>query len=101
MSLVKLVNLQEKEEKTYFALNNPLRSWIIELLQSYKALTLSDLAGFLHISLGRCCYHLDNLNGLVKQDKQQRYFLSDDGLQAYNSFVEPRNSIKNIVQIMK
>jgi DNA-binding IclR family transcriptional regulator len=45
-------------------------------------LNLSDLANLLNISSGRCYYHLDNLAGLVKQDKEHRYFLSEEGVRA-------------------
>jgi predicted transcriptional regulator len=66
----------------HFALKNPLRCWIIELLESNEALTSSELAYLLHISLARCCYHLDNLSGLVEQDNKNRYFLNNEGLKA-------------------
>ena len=84
------MNLQETQGKMYFALSNPLRCWIIELLKSNRAISSSDLARILHISLGRCYYHLDNLTGLVKQDKEQRYFLSEEGIIAFQLLVEPK-----------
>jgi len=84
------MNLQETQGKMYFALSNPLRCWIIELLKSHRALSSSDLASILNISLGRCYYHLDNLTGLVKQDKEQRYFLSEEGIIAFQLLVEPK-----------
>ena len=80
--MVNLMTLQS-QEKMYFALKNPLRCWIIGLLKSQRALSSSDLASLLHISLARCSYHLDNLTGLVKQDKEKRYFLSEEGLRAF------------------
>ena len=76
------MNLQESQVIMYFALSNPLRCWIIELLKSHRALSSSDLASKLNISLGRCYYHLDNLTGLIKQDKEHRYFLSEEGIRA-------------------
>ena len=78
-----LVTLQESQEKIYFALKNPLRCWIIGLLKSHRALSSSDLASLLHVSLSRCHYHLDNLNGLIEQDKENRYFLSEEGIKAF------------------
>ena len=66
----------------HFALKNPLRCWIIELLASNEALTSSELADLLHISLARFCYHLDNLSDLVEQDDKNRYFLSNEGIKA-------------------
>jgi predicted transcriptional regulator len=81
--MVNLMTLQESQLKMFLALKNPLRCWIIELLKSHRALTSSELASLLHISLGRCYYHLDNLTGLVKQDKEKRYFLSEEGIKAF------------------
>ena len=81
--MVNLMTLQESQEKMYFALKNPLRCWIIGLLKSHRALSSSDLASLLHISLARCYYHLDNLTGLVKQDEDKRYFLSEEGIRAF------------------
>jgi hypothetical protein len=77
-----LIATQRNREKLYFALNNPLRCWIIGLLKSYKALSSSDLAKILHVNLSRCHYHLENLNDLVAQDKENRYYLSEEGIQA-------------------
>lgn len=77
-----LMTFQESQFNTYFALTNPIRGWIIELLKSNKALSSSELAKLLHISIGRCCYHLENLGDLVKQDNENHYFLSDKGLRA-------------------
>jgi len=81
--MVNLMTLQENQLKMFLALKNPLRCWIIELLKSHRALSSSDLASLLNISLGRCYYHLDNLTGLVKQDKEKRYFLSEEGIKAF------------------
>jgi Mn-dependent DtxR family transcriptional regulator len=74
---------QESQLKMCLALKNPLRCWIIELLKSHRALSSPDLASLLNISLGRCHYHLGNLTGLVKQDKEKRYFLSEEGIKAF------------------
>ncbi|MGD9131060.1 MAG: helix-turn-helix domain-containing protein [Candidatus Bathyarchaeota archaeon] len=77
------MTLQENQLKMFLALKSPLRCWIIELLKSHRALSSSELASLLNISLGRCCYHLDNLTGLVEQDKKKRYFLSEEGKEAF------------------
>ena len=95
------MNLQERQGKIYFALNNPIRCLIIEFLKSYGALSSSDLAGLLQISLSRCYYHLENLAGLVNQDNEQRYLLSKDGISAFQLLVEPKNSAESIVRIVK
>ena len=95
------MNLQERQGKICFALTNPLRCLIIELLKSYGALCSSDLTSLLHISLGRCHYHFENLTGLVKKDNEQRYLLSEEGMRAFHLLVDPKNSRESIVQIIK
>jgi len=92
------VNLQEKQGKIFFALNNPLRCWIIELLKSQGALSSANLASLLHISLGRCYYHLENLTDLVMQDEECRYILSEEGIRAFQLLVEFNNSRDTIVR---
>lgn len=80
--VVNAMTFYTKQLTLHVALKNPLRCWIIELLESNEVLTSSELAKLLHISLARCCYHLENLSGLVEQDKNSRYFLSNEGLKA-------------------
>ena len=82
-SLVNLMNLQGSQGKIIFALKHPLRCWIIELLKVNGALNSSELSNLLNISLSRCFYHLDNLTDLLKQDKKQRYILSEKGITAH------------------
>ena len=77
------MTFHESQMNIYFALKNPIRSWMIQLLNSNKGYSSSDLAELLNISLSRCCYHLDNLSGLVKQDDENRYFLSIKGKKAF------------------
>ena len=72
-----------------FVLNSPIRCWIIELLNSHNVLSSSDLANLLQISLTRCYYHLDNLGGLIQQDKQNRYSLTEEGIRAFQLLTEP------------
>ena len=97
---MKPVNLQEMQGNLYFALKNPLRCWIIELLKTHGALNLPDLASLLNVSLNRCYYHLDNLSGLVKQDKEQRYLLSDEGIKAFQLLFESKNSDDSLMHVL-
>ena len=83
-----MMTLQVSHEKICFALNSPLRCWIIQLLKSHKTLSPSDLASLMHISLNRCYYHLENLEGLIKKDKQNRYILTEEGIRAFHLLAE-------------
>ncbi len=75
--------LQGSQEKMFFVLKNPLRCWIIRLLKSHGTLDSSDIASLLHMSLSRCHYHLDNMTALVERDEENRFFLSKEGLRAF------------------
>ena len=83
-----MMTLQVSHEKICFALNSPLRCWIIELLKSHKALSSSDLANLLNIRLNRCYYHLDNLAGLVEHDQEKRYSLTKEGTRAFHLLID-------------
>ena len=85
------MNLKGSKGKFYFALKHPLRCCILELLMANGALNSSELSDLLSVSIGRCVYHLDNLNDLIKKDKKQRYLLSEKGLKAYRLLLGQKN----------
>ena len=85
------MNLKGNQGKLYFALKNPLRCCIVELLMANGALNSSELSNLLSINICRCVYHLDNLNDLIKKDKNQRYLLSDKGRTAYKFLLRQKN----------
>ena len=118
LNLVNLLTQQKNQEKIFFVLQHPIRRWIIELLNTNNLLSSSDLAKLLHIDLSRCCYHLENLNGLVNQDSKSRYFLNKEGKRAYlllkkskeslivlrtqsNNFCCKNRSVLNLIFILK
>ena len=77
------MSLENSSQIIIFALNHPLRRWIIELLADHRTLYCTELKSILNISLGRLSYHLENLVGLVEKDENQRYILSREGKRAY------------------
>lgn len=81
--LVRLMLLHGNQVTMFFVMNNSLRCWIIRLLKSNRTLKSTDIADLLHISLSRCHYHLDNMNGLVEQDEENHYSLSKEGMRAF------------------
>ena len=85
--------LHEKQTKIDFVLNNSLRFSIIELLMSHMALSSTEIATLLPISLDKCCYYLDNLNDLIEKDEEERYLLNNNGLHDYNLIVQKKNII--------
>ena len=76
-----------KKGSFYYALNHPLRREIISLLGSRGSLSSTELKRLLKIGPGKLYYHLDILRGLVEQDENKKYKLSDKGLKAYEMLV--------------
>ena len=91
---VNLMNLKGSQEKFHFVFKHPLRCFIVDLLRANGALNSSELSNLLSISLGRCVYHLDNLNDFIKKDKKQRYLLSEQGVRAHK-FLLGQKSLKS------
>jgi hypothetical protein len=92
-----MVSLEKSSEIIYLALNHPLRRWIIELLGAHGTLSSSELKSLLNISFGRLYYHLENLLGLIEQDKNQQYILGVEGKKAYRLLI---GSNKGAVKIL-
>ncbi|KON34338.1 hypothetical protein AC477_00540 [miscellaneous Crenarchaeota group-1 archaeon SG8-32-1] len=93
------MKLKGSQGELYFSLKHPLRCCILELLKANGALSSSELSNLLSVSLGRCIYHLDNLNDLIKKDKKQRYLLSGKGLTAYKLLSGKKNQKSMDVKI--
>ena len=88
------VSLEKSSETICFALNHPLRRWIIELLESRESLSRSELKNILNINPGRLCYHLENLVGLIEKDEHQQYILSVEGKRAHRLLVGSNEAAK-------
>lgn len=86
------MSLEKSVDKIFLALNHPLRRWIIELLEDHRTLSHSELRSLLNINPGRLCYHLENLGGLIEQDKNQQYILSVQGKRAYRQLLGSRRA---------
>jgi DNA-binding transcriptional ArsR family regulator len=82
-----VVSLKRGEGKVYHALSHPVRRRIVELLEANGALSSSELKELLNIGPGKLYYHLQNLGGLIEQDRKRRYRLSEDGKEAYHLLV--------------
>jgi hypothetical protein len=79
--------LLKRRQKLYYALNHPIRREILELLQVRGSLSSSELKELLNIGPGKLYYHLENLGGLIEQDENQRYKLSEKGKEAYQLLI--------------
>lgn len=69
----------ESISKFYSALGNPYRRQIVQLLREKRKLGFKDLHEALKISVGALYHHLDMLEGIVAQDSDRKYVLTDQG----------------------
>jgi DNA-binding transcriptional ArsR family regulator len=65
--------------KFYAALGNPYRRQIVQLLREKRKLGFKELHQALKISVGALYHHLDMLEGIVAQDSDRKYVLTDQG----------------------
>ncbi len=72
----------ENISKFYSALGNPYRRQIVQLLREKRKLGFKELHQALKISVGALYHHLDMLEGIVAQDPDRKYVLTDQGRSA-------------------
>jgi hypothetical protein len=71
--------------RVYNALANPYRRQIIQILKERGKAGFKELHESLRISVGALYHHLDNLEGMVGQDADKKYVLTDGGRTAINA----------------
>ncbi|HYY91948.1 MAG TPA: helix-turn-helix domain-containing protein [Candidatus Dormibacteraeota bacterium] len=71
--------------KIYNALANPVRRRIIAILKEKGKAGFKELHDTLKISVGALYHHLDNLEGLIDQGPDKKYFLTDRGKTAISA----------------
>ena len=76
----------ENISRLYSALGNPYRRQIVQILREKKKLGFKDLHNALKISVGALYHHLDMLEGIVAQDPDRKYVLTDRGRSAVETF---------------
>ena len=72
----------ENISRFYSALSNPYRRQIVQLLREKRKLGFKELHQALKISVGALYHHLDMLEGIVAQDPDRKYVLTDQGRSA-------------------
>jgi DNA-binding transcriptional ArsR family regulator len=76
----------ETISKFYSALGNPYRRQIVQLLREKRKLGFKELHQALKISVGALYHHLDMLEGIVAQESDRKYVLTDRGRSAIETF---------------
>ncbi|OLD12711.1 MAG: hypothetical protein AUI50_00510 [Crenarchaeota archaeon 13_1_40CM_2_52_14] len=77
---------KESISKFYSALGNPYRRQIVQLLREKRKLGFKELHEALKISVGALYHHLDMLEGIVAQESDRKYVLTDQGRSAIETF---------------
>lgn len=92
----------ESISKFYSALGNPYRRQIVQLLRDKRRLGFKELHEALKISVGALYHHLDMLEGIVTQDPERKYVLTDQGRSAIETFsVSEEKVAAGHIQTMK
>src|SRR2546425_564375 len=77
------LNISESQiTRIYAALGNPYRRKIVDLLKTRGRLGFKELHEGLGISVGALYHHLEMLEGVVGQDSDKKYVLTDQGRSA-------------------
>jgi len=80
------LNISESQiTRIYAALGNPYRRKIVDLLKTRGRLGFKELHEGLGISVGALYHHLEMLEGVVGQDSDKKYVLTDQGRSAVNA----------------
>ena len=73
----------------YGIVSHPLRRRIVELLGDEGPQGFTQIKKRLDVRVGTLYYHFDMLAGLIKQDPQKRYMLTEAGKDAYHKLRSP------------
>src|SRR2546422_5719588 len=80
------LNISESQiTRIYAALGNPYRRKIVDLLKTRGRLGFKELHEGLGISVGALYHHLEMLEGVVGQDSDKKYVLTDQGRSAVHA----------------
>ena len=87
--------------RLYAALANPYRRKIVELLRGRGRLGFKDLHQSLGISVGALYHHLDMLEGVVGQDSEKKYVLTEQGRSGLDALSVSEERIRSVVSVQK
>jgi DNA-binding transcriptional ArsR family regulator len=82
--------------RIYKLLDHPVRREIIELLGEQKRVSFKEFTERLQINVGTLYYHFDVLSGLITQDEDRKYVLTDLGKMAYEFLTSKREQLMEI-----
>lgn len=82
--------------RIYKLLDHPVRKEIIELLGEQEKVGFKEFTERLRVNVGTLYYHFDVLSGLITQDENRKYRLTDLGKTAYQFLTSKREQLVEI-----
>lgn len=82
--------------RIYKLLDHPVRKEIIEFLGEEERLGFKEFKERLQINVGALYYHFDVLSGLVAQDEDRKYILTDLGKMAYQFLTSKKGQLMEL-----
>ena len=91
--LVSMPSEDDTITRVYGALANPIRRKIVDILKAKQKAGFKDLHESLIISVGTVYHHLEALEGIVAQDQEKKYLLTEHGKRALETLSESEEKI--------
>ena len=85
-------------EKLYSILGNPHKRKIIALIGRKGQVSFTELRRSLKMSVGNLYYNLDHLRGIIYQDENRKYALTEEGQKIYKVLIEESRRLNYILR---
>jgi len=85
---------EEVESVIFQALSHPMRRTTLRIIGSRpEGISYSELIAELNLSTGKLNYHIEQLQGLIERDTNQRYVLTSFGRKALNQLEQLKREV--------
>jgi hypothetical protein len=88
--------LDDEISHFFNVLGHPLRRQLIKVLGEKLTMSFTDLKSTLNVSVGTLYYNLDLLKGIVEQNVNKKYVLTNKGKLAYRLLVESEEKLLSL-----
>jgi DNA-binding transcriptional ArsR family regulator len=90
------IRLDDEISHFFNVLGHPLRRQVIKVLGEKSSVSFTDLKSTLNVSVGTLYYNLDLLKGIVEQNANKKYVLTNKGKLAYRLLVESEEKLLSL-----
>lgn len=84
--------VEKERARLYKALSHPIRIGIVRILGERDLSSFTEFKNALEIGDAKLYYHLGMLRGLIAQDKELKYFLTEQGRLAYRLLLSEKEA---------